>query len=65
MTGQEPAEGETHQGNWYVLVMGLPQPKSPLTLAPGLTLVPLRRLRIPMSYPGTTPSIARGLHRLC
>ncbi len=41
MTGQEPAEGETHQGNWYVLVMGLPQPKSPLTLAPGLTLVPL------------------------
>ena len=41
MTGQEPAEGGTHQGNWYVLVMGLPRPKSPLTLAPGLTLVPL------------------------
>ena len=34
-------EADTHQGNWYVLIMGLLQPKAPLTLAPGLTLVPL------------------------
>lgn len=37
----EPAEGDTHHGNWYVLVQGLPRPEAPLTLAPGLTLVPL------------------------
>jgi hypothetical protein len=41
VAGQETAEPETHEGNWYVLVMGLPRPKAPLTLAPGLTLVPL------------------------
>jgi hypothetical protein len=41
VTRQEPAEDQSHQGNWYVLVMGLPRPKAPLTLAPGLTLVPL------------------------
>lgn len=41
MTKQEPEETDTHQGNWYVLVMGLPRPETPLTLAPGLTLVPL------------------------
>jgi hypothetical protein len=38
---QEPAESDIHQGNWYVLVTGLPRPEQPLTLAPGLTLVPL------------------------
>jgi hypothetical protein len=41
MAGKEPAESDAHQGNWYVLVMGLPRPEEPLTLAPGLTLVPL------------------------
>lgn len=34
-------DSEMHSGNWYVLVMGLPRPEVPLTLAPGLTLVPL------------------------
>jgi hypothetical protein len=32
---------EAHQGNCYVLVIGLARPEAPLTLAPGLTLVPL------------------------
>jgi hypothetical protein len=32
---------ETHQGNWYVLVLGIPKLTSPLVLAPGLTLRPL------------------------
>jgi hypothetical protein len=41
VTEQEPEEADIHQGNWYVLVMGLPRPEAPLTLAPGLTLVPL------------------------
>ena len=41
MAGQEPVESDIHQGNWHVLVMGLPRPEKPLTLAPGLTLVPL------------------------
>ncbi len=41
MADLEPAESDTHQGNWYVLVMGLPRPENPLTLAPGLTLVPV------------------------
>jgi hypothetical protein len=41
VAGQEPAESDIHQGNWYVLVMGLPRPEQPLTLAAGLTLVPL------------------------
>ena len=40
MAGQKLTEAETHQGNSYVLLMGLPRPKAPLTLAPGLTLVP-------------------------
>src|SRR5215813_12456625 len=39
--GQESARSDSHQGNWYVLVMGVPRPEKPLTLAPGLTLVPL------------------------
>jgi hypothetical protein len=37
----ERRETATHEGNWYVLVFGLPRPESPLTLAPGLSLVPL------------------------
>jgi len=41
VTEQEPEGTDTHHGNWYVLVMGLPRPDAPLTLAPGLTLVPL------------------------
>ena len=41
MAKQGPGETDLHQGNWYVLVMGLPRPEAPLTLAPGLTLVPL------------------------
>jgi hypothetical protein len=38
---EESLKADTHQGNWYVLMMGLPRPEKPLTLAPGLTLVPL------------------------
>jgi hypothetical protein len=41
VTREEPLQSEIHQGNWYVLVMGLPRPEKQLTLAPGLTLVPL------------------------
>jgi len=37
----ELVERETHEGNWYVLVAGLARPKEPLTLAPGVSLVPL------------------------
>jgi hypothetical protein len=36
---QGPGETDLHQGNWYVLVIGLPQPEAPLTLAPGIALV--------------------------
>jgi hypothetical protein len=32
---------EEHDGNWYVLVWGLPRPTEPLSLAPGITLRPL------------------------
>lgn len=38
---EQAAESATHEGNWYVLIMGLPRPEAPLTLAPGLTLDPL------------------------
>lgn len=41
MTKQKPEEVITHQGNWYVLVVGLPRPEVPLMLAPGLILAPL------------------------
>ncbi len=41
MVGKEPGETIPHKGNWYVLVTGLPRPKVRLTLAPGLSLVPL------------------------
>ena len=33
---------KTHEGNWYVLIAGLARPEKPLTLAPGLSLVPLQ-----------------------
>jgi hypothetical protein len=38
---EEEARANAHEGNWYVLVAGLPRPKVPLTLAPGLSLIPL------------------------
>jgi hypothetical protein len=38
---ETPVQPETHKGNWYVLVAGLASPKVPLTLAPGLSLIPL------------------------
>ena len=41
MSEERAAQSELHQGNWYVLVFGLPPPDRALTLAPGLTLVPL------------------------
>ena len=34
-------QDEGHQGNWYVLTMGLPRPDHAMTLAPGLSLRPL------------------------
>ncbi len=34
----EDVKGETHQGNWYVLVFGLTMDTSPLTVASGLTV---------------------------
>jgi hypothetical protein len=30
------------EGNWYVLIAGLTRPGEPLTLAPGLSLIPLQ-----------------------
>jgi hypothetical protein len=33
---------DRHQGNWYVLTAGLPSIAEPLTLAPGLTLCPVK-----------------------
>ena len=41
MVDQQLEETDRHEGSWYILVMGLPRPQEPLTLAPGLTLVPL------------------------
>ncbi len=38
---QQEGRAEEHPGNWYVLIAGLARPKAPLTLAPGLSLVPL------------------------
>jgi hypothetical protein len=34
-------QGQTHDGNWYVLIAGLPRPNQPRPLAPGLILCPL------------------------
>lgn len=41
MAGNEQGDTNPHEGNWYVLVAGLPRPEAPLALAPGLSLVPL------------------------
>lgn len=41
MAEGEAVEPKTHEGNWYVLIAGLARPNRALTLAPGLTLVPL------------------------
>lgn len=41
MAGQEAAESNSHEGNWYILVTGMRRPEAPLTLAPGLSLVSL------------------------
>src|SRR5215813_15562604 len=38
---ESPVGTYAHEGNWHVLMMGLPRPDKALTLAPGLTLVPL------------------------
>ncbi len=40
---EQPPSSETHDGNWYVLVLGLPRPAVPLTLAPGVSLRPLEQ----------------------
>jgi hypothetical protein len=42
MSEQSPSP-EAHDGNWYVLVAGLPRPAAPLTLAPGVSLRPLEQ----------------------
>jgi Apea-like HEPN len=34
---------EGHDGNWYVLISGLPRPATALTLAPGVSLRPLEQ----------------------
>ena len=39
---QERVQFQAHEGNWYVLVAGLARPKAPLTMAPGLSLIPLK-----------------------
>lgn len=38
---EDRVQPETHEGNWHVLVAGLARPKAPLTLAPGVSLIPL------------------------
>lgn len=38
---EQEVEAKTHDGNWYVLIAGLPLPTLALTLAPGLCLIPL------------------------
>ena len=40
MSEQLPSS-KTHDGNWYVLIAGLPRPARALTLAPGVSLRPL------------------------
>lgn len=44
MAAEKPKDTELHEGNWYVLVTGLPRPEAALTLGPGLALVPLEEL---------------------
>lgn len=59
MAGREPGETNPHEGNWYVLVAGLPRPSKPLTLAPGLSLVPLE---LPLSVFDLAATGAVGFH---
>lgn len=40
---EQPPSPTVHDGNWNVLVAGLPRPTAPLTLAPGVSLRPLDR----------------------
>ncbi len=40
---EQPSSPMVHDGNWNVLVAGLPRPAAPLTLAPGVSLRPLDR----------------------
>src|SRR5262245_43619859 len=40
MSEQSPSL-EAHDGNWYVLIAGLPRPATARTLAPGVSLRPL------------------------
>jgi hypothetical protein len=42
MSEHSPAP-EPHDGNWYVLIAGLPRPAAALTLAPGVSLRPLEQ----------------------
>jgi len=42
MSEQSPSP-EAHDGNWYVLVAGLPRPAAALTLAPGVSLRPIEQ----------------------
>lgn len=39
--GEESLPREPYDGNWFVLVAGLPRPTTTLTLAPGISLRPL------------------------
>lgn len=41
MSEQSPSP-ESHDGNWYILIAGLPRPATALTLAPGVSLRPLQ-----------------------
>lgn len=59
MAGQEPGETNLHEGNWHVLVAGLPRPSRSLTLAPGLSLVPLE---LPLSVFDLAAAGAVGFH---
>jgi hypothetical protein len=42
MSEQSPLP-EGHDGNWYILIAGLPRPATALTLAPGVSLRPLEQ----------------------
>lgn len=40
---EQSSSPEAHNGNWYVLIAGLPRPVAALTLAPGVSLRPLEQ----------------------
>ncbi|MEI8374284.1 MAG: hypothetical protein WCJ35_15785 [Planctomycetota bacterium] len=42
MSERSPSS-ESHDGNWYILIAGLPRPAAALTLAPGVSLRPLEQ----------------------